>query len=159
MAFLLSSTMLNLFCHLLKAIFHNISFKYHQKICQVYLIIFQHHAYKGHMAWYLERCKCLKLIHKTFKWHSQKDIWFFPKNSQYTWNQKQLSLAALRKRCSENMQQIYRRTPMPKCDFNKVALQLCWNCILAWVFTCKLAAYFLNTFLYEHLCRTTFSEF
>ena len=28
----------------------------------------------------------------------------------------------LKKRCSENMQQIYRRTPMPKCDFNKVAL-------------------------------------
>ena len=27
----------------------------------------------------------------------------------------------LKKRCSENMQQIYRRTPMPKCDFNKVA--------------------------------------
>ena len=27
------------------------------------------------------------------------------------------------KRCFENMQQIYRRTPMPKCDFNKVALQ------------------------------------
>ena len=26
-----------------------------------------------------------------------------------------------RKRCSENMQQIYRRTPMPKIDFNKVA--------------------------------------
>ena len=30
----------------------------------------------------------------------------------------------LRKRCSEKMQQIYRRTPMPKSDFNKVALQL-----------------------------------
>ena len=29
-----------------------------------------------------------------------------------------------RKRCSENMQEIYRRIPMPKCDFNKVALQL-----------------------------------
>ena len=28
------------------------------------------------------------------------------------------------KRCSENMQQIYRRTPMLKYDFNKVALQL-----------------------------------
>ena len=27
-------------------------------------------------------------------------------------------------RCSENMQQIYRGTPMPKCDFNKVAKQL-----------------------------------
>ena len=26
--------------------------------------------------------------------------------------------------CSENVQQIYRITPMPKCDFNKVALQL-----------------------------------
>ena len=25
----------------------------------------------------------------------------------------------LRKMCSENMQQIYRRTPMPNCDFNK----------------------------------------
>ena len=38
--------------------------------------------------------------------------------------QKQPSRAVLRRRCSENMQQIYRRTPMPKCDFNKVALQL-----------------------------------
>ena len=27
-----------------------------------------------------------------------------------------------RKRCSENMQQIYRATPMPRCDFNKVPL-------------------------------------
>ena len=38
--------------------------------------------------------------------------------------QKQPSRGVLRKRCSENMQQIYMRTPMPKCDFNKVALQL-----------------------------------
>ena len=37
--------------------------------------------------------------------------------------QKQPSRGALKKRCSENMQQIYRRTPMPKCDFNNVALQ------------------------------------
>ena len=28
------------------------------------------------------------------------------------------------KRGSENMQKIYRRKPMPKCDFNKVAKQL-----------------------------------
>ena len=27
------------------------------------------------------------------------------------------------KSCSENMQQIYRRTPMPKSDFTKVVLQ------------------------------------
>ena len=32
--------------------------------------------------------------------------------------QKQSSKSTLRKRCYENMQQIYRKTPMPKCDFN-----------------------------------------
>ena len=41
--------------------------------------------------------------------------------------QKQLSRGVVSKRCSENMQHIYRRTPMPKCDFNKVAEQLYWN--------------------------------
>ena len=34
--------------------------------------------------------------------------------------QKQPSRDALRKSCSKNMQQIYRRTPMTKFDFNKV---------------------------------------
>ena len=38
--------------------------------------------------------------------------------------QKQPSIGVFRERCSENMQQIYTRTSMPKCDFNKVALQL-----------------------------------
>ena len=53
-----------------------------------------------------------------------------------------------RKRCSEYIQEIYRRTPMPKCDFNKVALQFYWNdtLALAWAFSCKFAAYFQNTF-------------
>ena len=37
--------------------------------------------------------------------------------------QKQPFRGVLRKRCSEKMQKIYR-TPMPKCDFNKVALQV-----------------------------------
>ena len=41
--------------------------------------------------------------------------------------QKQSSRCVPGKRCSENTQQIYRRTPMPKCDFNEVALQLVWN--------------------------------
>ena len=35
--------------------------------------------------------------------------------------QKQSSRGDLKKRYSEKMQQIYRRAPMPKCDFNKVA--------------------------------------
>ena len=34
--------------------------------------------------------------------------------------QKEPSRGVPTKSCSENMQQIYRRTPMPKCDFNKV---------------------------------------
>ena len=40
---------------------------------------------------------------------------------------KQPSRGFLRKSCSENMQEIYRRTPMPKCDFIKfieITLQL-----------------------------------
>ena len=41
--------------------------------------------------------------------------------------QKQPYKSLLRKRCSENMQQIYRRTPMPRYNFNKIALQLYWN--------------------------------
>ena len=49
------------------------------------------------------------------------------------------------------MQQIYRRTPMLKCDFNKVALQLYWNGTSAWVFSCKFAVCFQNTFFKEYL--------
>ena len=41
-------------------------------------------------------------------------------------------------------------TPMPKCDFNKVVLHLYWNHTSAWVFSCKFAAYFQNTFSWEH---------
>ena len=44
-----------------------------------------------------------------------------------------------RKRYSKNMQQIYSRTPMPKSDFNKFTLQLYWNQISAWMFSCKFA--------------------
>ena len=44
-------------------------------------------------------------------------------NVQPISGQKQPSSDVLRKRYSENMQQIYRRSPMPKCDFSKVALQ------------------------------------
>ena len=57
--------------------------------------------------------------------------------------QKQSSRGVLRKRCSVIMQQIYRRTSMPKCD--------CRNHTLTWVFSCKFTAYFQNTFSSEHL--------
>ena len=38
--------------------------------------------------------------------------------------QKQPSRGILKKRCSENTQPIYRIKPMPKCDFNKVAIEI-----------------------------------
>ena len=57
----------------------------------------------------------------------------------------------LRKRCFENMQQLYRRTPMPKCEFNTDAKQLYWNHTSLWVFSCKFAVYFQTTFSQEHL--------
>ena len=57
-------------------------------------------------------------------------------------HEKQPSRGVLRKSCSDKMHQIYRIRPMPKCDFNKVALQLYWNHISATVFPCKFAAYF-----------------
>ena len=38
--------------------------------------------------------------------------------------QKQHFRSVLIQRCAENMQQIYKRTPMPMCDFNKTAKQL-----------------------------------
>ena len=53
-------------------------------------------------------------------------------------NQKQSSRGILRKRCSENMQQSYMRTPV----FSHTS---------AWVFSCKFAACFQNTFSWDHL--------
>ena len=50
-------------------------------------------------------------------------------------------------RCSENMQQIYRRKPLPNCGFNKVAKQLYWHDTLVWAFSRKFPAYFKNTTL------------
>ena len=38
--------------------------------------------------------------------------------------EKQPPKHVLTKKCSENTQQIYRGKPMPKCDFNKITLQL-----------------------------------
>ena len=72
----------------------------------------------------------------------RKMIFFFAcKNTQ-----KQTSRVVPRKRCSGNMQQNDSRTPIPKCDFNKVAFQLYWSRTLAWVFACKFAVYFRTPF-------------
>ena len=65
--------------------------------------------------------------------------------------QKQPFRGVLSTRCSENMQQIYTRIPVLTYDFKKVAKQLYWNHTSAWVFSCKFAAYFQNSFYYEHI--------
>ena len=61
-------------------------------------------------------------------------------------SKKQLSRGVLSKSCSENMQQIYRRTSLPKCDFNKVAKQLFLKSHFGLGVPCKFAAYLKNTF-------------
>ena len=72
-------------------------------------------------------------------------------------HRQQPSRDVLKKKCCENMQQIYKRTPMPKCDFNKNAY---WNKNFnsnrtsACVFSCKYAGYFQKTFLKKCLWRT-----
>ena len=44
--------------------------------------------------------------------------------SNHIFTETQLSIDALVKTYSENMQQIYRGTPTPECDFSKIDLQL-----------------------------------
>ena len=83
---------------------------------------------------------------KKKKWKCQGNVFNF-KNSQ----QKQPPREVSRKRCSKNMQQIYKKTPMLKCEINKVAKQLYWNHTSAWEFSCKFAAYFQNIFSWKHL--------
>ena len=61
--------------------------------------------------------------------------------------QKQPPRGVSRKKCSENMRQIHKGTPMPKWDFNKAASQLYWNHTSVWVFSCKFAEYFQKSFL------------
>ena len=95
--------------------------------CEVSIFLYQQNSYKGDI-----HCYCYGLGNHHSLWDN---------------HQKQSSISVLWKMCSENMQQIYRRTPIPKYDFTEVALQLYWNCTLAWVFSYKLATYFLNSLL------------
>ena len=64
-----------------------------------------------------------------------------------------------KKNCSKKMQQIYKRTPMTKCDFNKVAKSLYWNRTSAWVSPVNLPPIFRtpfprNTSGWLRLCST-----
>ena len=71
-------------------------------------------GYTNDVSYTLYDCKCddafyqclKKVIHFQYKWHLQK----------------RLCIAVSGKTCSENIQQIYRKSPMSNCDFNKVTL-------------------------------------
>ena len=62
--------------------------------------------------------------------------------------QKQPSRGVLKKRCSENMQQICREHPCRSVILIKLQSNFIENRTLTWVFSCKFAAYFQNTFSY-----------
>ena len=55
------------------------------------------------------------------------------------------------KKCSENMQQIYRKPPMPKCITSKVPLQLFETALWHGYFPVNLLLIFKITF-----CKNTF---
>ena len=67
----------------------------------------------------------MKKVRSTETFISNIVVLNWVKHSFYPCNfQKQPPRGVLKKKFSENMQQIYRRTPMLKCDFNKVALEI-----------------------------------
>ena len=65
-------------------------------------------------------------------------------------SQKQPSRGVLKKRRSENMQQICRRTPIPKCDFNKVALDGCFWYLFSTLYVCW---HLPKPFFSNHYCQ------
>ena len=97
--------------------------------------------------------KALKLWIKKTKMLNKTDYLHWLMAGCHLLQKQQPSRGVLRENCSNNMLQIYRRTPIPECDFNKVALQLYWNHTSAWVLSCKFTTYFQKTFLLEHLWR------
>ena len=52
----------------------------------------------------------------------------FPSKQHLSKSQKQPPRGVPRKRCSGNTLQIYKRTPMPKCDYNNVTLHPWQGC-------------------------------
>ena len=65
--------------------------------------------------------------------------------------QKQPFRGVLSKRCSENMPQMYRRTPMPKCDFSKVVHLKLHNGMGVVLYICGIFSEHL--FIIKHLWR------
>ena len=71
------------------------------------------------------------------------------------WNilQKQPSRVVLRESCSKICNKFTGKHPWRSVISINVAKQLYWNHTLAWVFSCKFAAYFQNTFSQDRFWR------
>ena len=80
----------------------------------------------------------LQWWYRQLPWNQSELNWCLCRSSR----QKQPFIGVFIKRYSENIQQIYKGTPMLKCDFNKIALQLFWYRTSVWTFSGKLVAYF-----------------
>ena len=72
----------------------------------------------------VKKKKKVKLGESVKTFHQRKVLKLYIKNFTSFTSKKQPSRVVLIKRFSENMQQIYSRTSMLKCDSNKVAKQL-----------------------------------
>ena len=109
-----------------------------------------------------------QFLEVTLSYHPQS-VYTFPPGLQSSYSyispltsllfQKQPSGGVLKKRGSENIQQNYGRTPMPKRHFNKVALQLYWNRTSAGMFSCRFTAYFQEHFFIRTLLEGCFYYF
>ena len=76
------------------------------------------------------------------KFHSLAEL-----EKSYTSSRPEVFLKKVFQKYAANLQENIHT----ECDFNNVALELYWNRTLAWVFSCKFAAYFQNIFSWEHL--------
>ena len=103
-------------------IFYSISFEYFflkfftaTYFCHYKFFFFSHllSHFGQILSWNLTTTYCL------FCW-----LWYFLSLEKTA----ELKTEAATRRCSENMQQIYIIAPIPKCGFNKVALQLRHGC-------------------------------
>ena len=110
--------------------------KYLVVIMNTEILIFYKFLFK---KWRTRECFVIKLSASLLLSRRAFPYYIFPLNTAFLKlaigvkkkgrrnGQKQPSRGVLTKRCSENMQQIYRRTPMSKCDFNKVSKQHYWK--------------------------------
>ena len=78
---------------------------------------------------------CQFVVHSTFLSKVMVDAKFYHHQS----SQNEPSRGVLIKRCSENMQQIYKRTPILKCGFNSyISVSVIWRFSMGVLYICRI---------------------